>query len=65
MSKLKVVILATMIVWTGFELRQTATATQFSAQSITKATEPRGVVTDARHFALAKGCKVKRYRRPH
>ncbi len=72
MSKLKVVILATMIVWTGLELRQTATAAQSSISAMTKATDSRGVVTDARSrsvsgkesFALARGCTLKRYRRP-
>jgi hypothetical protein len=72
MSKLKVVILATMIVWTGLELRQTAIAAQSSTSVMTKATHPRGVVTDVRShsvsgrdsFALAKGCTLKRYRRP-
>jgi hypothetical protein len=61
-----------MIVWAGFESRQTATAAQSSPQSMTKATHSRGVVTDARsrsvsgkeYFALAKGCTLKRYRRP-
>lgn len=64
MSKLKIVILATMMVWTGFESRQTATAAQSLAPSMTKATYPRNVVTDPQHFALAKGCTLKRYRRP-
>ncbi len=72
MSKLKVVILATMIVWAGSELRQTATAAQSSISVMTKATHPRNVVTDARSrsvsgresFAPAKGCTLKRYRRP-
>ena len=72
MSKLKLVILATMIVWTGLELRQTATAAQSSNPVITKATHPSGIVTDTRSrsvsgresFALARGCTLKRYRRP-
>ncbi len=64
MSKLKVVILATMIVWSGFELSQTATAAQSSIQTITTATDSRGVVTNPQYVALAKACTLKRYRRP-
>ncbi len=64
MSKLKVVILATMIVWAGSELRQTATAAQSSISVMTKATHPRSVVMDTQSFALARGCTLKRYRRP-
>jgi hypothetical protein len=65
MPKLKVVILATIIAWSGFELSQTATATQFSAQAMAATTHPRSVITEARYFALAKRCTLKRYRRPH
>ena len=64
MSKLKLVILATMMVWTGFQLRQTATAAQSSPSAMTKATHPRSIVTDPQHFVLAKACTLKRYRRP-
>ncbi len=64
MSKLKIVILATIVTWAGFESSQTATAAQFSAQSMTKATHPRNAVTDARYIALTKKCTLKRYRRP-
>jgi hypothetical protein len=64
MSKLKLVILATMLVWAGFESRQTATAAQSSPPVMTKTTYPRGVVTDPQHFVLAKACTLKRYRRP-
>ena len=72
MSKLKVVILATMMVWTGFESRQTATAAQSPTPVITKASHARSVVTDARSrsvsgsesLALSKPCTLKRYRRP-
>ena len=64
MSKLKIVILATMIAWAGFESNQTATATQFSARSMTKATHPRNIVTTAQYLSLAKRCTLKRYRRP-
>ena len=72
MSKLKVVILTTMIAWSGFELSQTATAAQSLTQTITTATDSRGIVTNPRsrsvsgreYFALAKGCTLKRYRRP-
>jgi hypothetical protein len=65
MPKVKLVIVAAMIVWTGFESSQTATAAQFSAQSMTVTTHPRNAVTDARYIALAKKCTIKRYRRPH
>ncbi|MCY7368559.1 MAG: hypothetical protein LH474_10455 [Chamaesiphon sp.] len=64
MPKVKLVILATIIAWTGFELRQTATAAQFSAPTITTISHPRGAVTDGRYLALAKKCTLKRYRRP-
>jgi hypothetical protein len=64
MPKLKIVILTTMIAWSGFGLSQTAAATQFSAQAMATTTHPSSVVTDARSFALAKRCTLKRYRRP-
>jgi hypothetical protein len=64
MSKLKLVILTATIVWSGFELRQTATAAQFSAQVMTTATHSRSVVTNGQYLALAKKCTLKRYRRP-
>ena len=65
MSKLKTVVLATIIIWTGFELNQTATAAQFSAPTMTTETHPRSAVTNGRSLALAKKCTLKRYRRPH
>jgi hypothetical protein len=72
MSKLKLVILTTMIAWSGFELSQTATAAQSLTPTIMTTTNPRSVVTNPRarsvsgreYFALAKGCTLKRYRRP-
>jgi hypothetical protein len=65
MSKLKLVILSATIIWSGFELRQTATAAQFSAQAITTLTHPPSVVTNGQYLALAKKCTLRRYRRPH
>ena len=65
MSKVKLVILATIIAWTGFESRQTATAVQFSAPTMTGTTHPHHVVTKVRSIALTKKCTIKRYRRPH
>jgi hypothetical protein len=64
MSKLKLVILTATIFWSGFELRQVATAAQFSAQTITTVTHPRSVVTNGQYLALTKKCTLKRYRRP-
>jgi hypothetical protein len=72
MPKVKLVIIATIVAWTGFELNQTATATQFSAQSMTGITHLPSVVTDARsrsisgreYLSLAKKCTIRRYRRP-
>ena len=65
MPKVKLVILATIIAWNGFESSQTATAAQFSAPAITATTHRRNVVTEAQYIALAKKCTLKRYRRPH
>lgn len=65
MSKLKLVISATVMIWAGFESSQTATATQFSAQSMTATTHFGRVIADARYLSLAKKYTLKRYRRPH
>jgi hypothetical protein len=64
MSKLKVVIAATVIIWAGFESSQTATAAQFSVPAVTVATRPLPIVTNAQYIALAKKCTATRYRRP-
>jgi hypothetical protein len=63
MSKLKIVFLATMIVWAGSESRQTATAAQSSAPEVTVMTRPLPVV-NTQYVALAKKCTATRYRRP-
>ena len=65
MSKLKLVVLATIITCAGFELHQTATAAQFSAPTMTTETHSRSAITDSRYLALAKKCTLRRYRRPH
>lgn len=64
MSKLKLAILATIVAYSGFELRQTATAAQSSTQLITKATQNQGIITETQFLALKKPCTLKRYRRP-
>ena len=73
MSGLKLVISATVIIWAGFESSQTATATQFSVQSIVATTHSGRVIPNDRsrsvsgreYLSLAKKCTLKRYRRPH
>lgn len=63
MSKLKLATLTTMILWSGFELSQMATAAQISVSKITTVVQP-GTVSTGQYLALAKQCTIKRYRRP-
>jgi hypothetical protein len=65
MSKLRLFILTAILASSGVEFTQATTATQVLPPEIVSTPSMPNVAQNTQQIALAKGCKIRRYRRPH